>query len=311
MFTEKRAMFIYSISPVHMGAGTSLGVIDNPIQRERHTDHPVMAGSGIKGAMRHAADGNGIDKGMVNKIFGPEPSKNDDSHAGAVSFSDGQIVLFPVRCLKEGFVYATCPTALARLARLLEAADIGHAIKPTISLKDGSCITTDDAVLSANGKLILEAYEYANDAAGRSDLQIAAKWLSENAVPSNDSFQFFREKISRHMVLLNDGEFAFFVRNATVVEAHVCIDDASGTARDGGLFFTENLPPESLLVSLAMASEERKKKGSEKSEKESAGTIVNKISDAFNEKMLQIGGDATTGRGQVFIRFAGGNGGAA
>jgi CRISPR/Cas system CMR subunit Cmr4 (Cas7 group RAMP superfamily) len=36
-----------------MGAGSAVGVIDNPIQRERHTGHPCFAGSGIKGAMRH------------------------------------------------------------------------------------------------------------------------------------------------------------------------------------------------------------------------------------------------------------------
>ncbi len=305
MFTEKKAMFIYCASPVHMGAGTSLGVIDNPIQRERHTEHPVMAGSGIKGAMRHPAEGNGIDKGTASKIFGPEPAKNDDGHAGAISFSDGQIVLFPVRCLKEGFVYATCPLALARLARLLDAVGVKHDIAPTIKVMEGQCATATDEVL-AGGKLILEAYEYTDVTTCRATLETAAKWLSENVIPSDGGFSFFKEKIARHTVVLNDGEFAFFVKNATVVEPHVCIDDASGTAKDRGLFFTENLPPESLLVSLAMASEERKKKGSEEDGKDSAATIIGKITEGFNNKMLQIGGDATTGRGQVFIKFVGG-----
>ena len=53
MFQTKDAMFIYCVSPVHMGAGSAIGIIDNPIQRERHTGHPVMAGSGLKGALRH------------------------------------------------------------------------------------------------------------------------------------------------------------------------------------------------------------------------------------------------------------------
>lgn len=303
MFTEKRAMFIYCTSPVHMGAGTSLGVIDNPIQRERHTEHPVMAGSGIKGAMRHEANGNGM-SAMVNKIFGPDAGNSAD-HAGAVSFSDGQLVLFPVRCLKEGFVYATCPTALGRLARLLDTAGLKHDVATTIAVNPGECVTATDEVL-AGGKLILEAYEYTNAAAKQADAQKTAKWLADNVISSNGGFSFFKSKIARHMVVLNDGEFTFFVRNATVVEPHVRIDDASGTAADGGLFFTENLPPESLLVSLAMASGERMKKGNAGNEPVSAKTLIDAMADKFNGKMLQIGGDATTGRGQVFIRFAGG-----
>ena len=50
MFEKRAAVFLYALSPVHMGAGSAIGVIDNPIQRERHTNHPCFAGSGIKGA---------------------------------------------------------------------------------------------------------------------------------------------------------------------------------------------------------------------------------------------------------------------
>ena len=34
------AVFLYAVSPVHMGAGQAVDIIDNPIQRERHTEHP-------------------------------------------------------------------------------------------------------------------------------------------------------------------------------------------------------------------------------------------------------------------------------
>ncbi len=300
MFTEKRAMFIYSISPVHMGAGTTLGVVDNPIQRERHTEHPVMAGSGIKGAMRYAASKNGLNEDVKAAIFGPEPNTSSD-HAGAISFTDGQIVLFPVRSLKEGFVYATCPIALSRLARLLDAAEVNHGIKP-LNVDAEKCVTVSDDVLD-NGLLILEAYEYKNDLSGRDNLKTIAEWIAENALPESDVYSFFRKKIKEHTVLLNDGEFAFFVKNATVVEPHVRIDDDTGTAEGGGLFFTENLPPETLLVSLLMTSDERKRDGNLK-----ASEIVDRVSSAFDQKLLQIGGDATTGRGQVMLRFIG-NGG--
>lgn len=299
MFTEKRMLFIYSVSPVHMGAGTTLGVIDNPIQRERHTGHPMMAGSGIKGAMRHEARGNGLSEDDVTAIFGPEAGRSAD-HAGAVSFSDGQIVLFPVRSLKEGFVYATCPTALARLARFLDAAVGSHTVEAP-NVEPEKCVAASDEVLEGN-KLILEAYEY--EGSGRDAFAQSVKWIADNAIPDGRDHTFFREKVKKHTVLLNDGEFAFFVKNATVVEPHVRIDDITGTAEGGGLFFTEDLPPESLMVSLMMASDERRNNGDGRRAAELAGQLAG----AFDGRLLQIGGDATTGRGQVLLRFVGSGG---
>ncbi|TQN51557.1 hypothetical protein DLNHIDIE_01430 [Acidithiobacillus thiooxidans ATCC 19377] len=34
MFEKKAAVFLYAVSPVHLGAGQAIGVIDNFIQRE-------------------------------------------------------------------------------------------------------------------------------------------------------------------------------------------------------------------------------------------------------------------------------------
>jgi CRISPR-associated protein Cmr4 len=279
-----------------MGAGTALGLIDNPIQRERHTEHPLLAGSGIKGALRHALAGKLRDE--VQTIFGPEAGSSSE-HAGAVSFSDAQLVLFPIRSIKEGFVYATSSLALAKLARLLDIAGISdHRIKcPTISAAE--CIA-NDSLLSGN-TLYLENYAYTNKANSWEDFKPAAEWLGENAVPANDSFEFFREKIKNHTIVLNDSEFSFFVKNATGVEPHVRIDDASGTAKEGGLFYTENLPPETVLVSLVMASDSRRKEG-----EMSAPQILEKIQEHCDGKPFQLGGDATTGRGQVILRFCGG-----
>ena len=44
MYQAQSILFLYAISPVHMGAGTAFGLIDSPIQRERHTEHPLFAG---------------------------------------------------------------------------------------------------------------------------------------------------------------------------------------------------------------------------------------------------------------------------
>ena len=272
MFTAKRLMFLYAVTPVHMGTGTALGVIDNPIQRERHSEHPVFAGSGIKGALRQVAENHWAgDPKKINRVFGPP--KTGSEHAGAASFSDGQIVAFPVRSLKEGYVYLTSPYALTRLFRLAQIAGVSDLISADLSnLSDTQAVVLNNKLLS-DGKLILESYAFELAADHAASKQVA-EWLQDNTLPAIPGHDFFSKKLGTDLVVVNDTQFSFFVRNSTVVEPHVRIDDESGTAEDGGLFFTENLPPESLMVSLAMASIERRKKGDANGSRKSALEIL-------------------------------------
>lgn len=308
MFEEKKALFIYCVSPVHMGSGSAIGVIDNPIQRERHTDYPMMAGSGIKGAIRHdfwAQANEDAEKGKrINSVFGPEPSGSSE-YAGAISFSDAQLVVFPVRSVKRAFVYITSPTAIARMLRTLDFAGVTHGLNKN-GINNGCLVANGDILYE--GRIALEAFDF--EAQHSKSLESIAKWISINAMPSDPSFKFFKDKMSKDLVLLPDEDFSYFVRNATVVEPHVRIDDVTGTAVDKGLFYTENLPPESLLLSMAMATKERTS-GLTMTPKEVIDTILegkkngdDVLFSGINGRMMQIGGDATTGRGQVIITAA-------
>ncbi|MBN2700043.1 MAG: type III-B CRISPR module RAMP protein Cmr4 [Methylothermaceae bacterium] len=294
MFERSRLMFLYSVTPVHMGTGQAIGVIDNPIQREHHTHHPNMAGSGLKGAIRHRYSKWDPDK--VNRLFGPEQNASD--YAGAVSFGDAQLVAFPVRSLKQAFVYAVSPISLARLKRLATLTGIPVDWNPP-SVEGDKAVVTDKRVLHEN-KLVLEVFEY--DAPESENLKVIADWLADHALPQSDEHQPFREKIRSDLVLLPDAAFSHFVENATVVEPHVRINDETGTADGGGLFYTENLPPETLLTAPVFASAERYKKKPENPL--TADDIMKEITGKLNGKLIQVGGDATTGRGQVILHFA-------
>jgi CRISPR-associated protein Cmr4 len=309
MFQETRAVFLYCLSPVHMGAGTAIGMIDNPIQRERHTDYPSMAGSGLKGAVRHHVLASGADRSLVDRIFGPEVQASD--HAGAISFSDAQLVAFPVRSLRRAFVYATSPTALARARRALAIAGQEPGWPTAGDPGPNRCRVADERVL-ARGRLTLESFQF--EAESDVELKEIAAWLKKRALPDNegDAYQFFRDKLGSDLVVLSDEDFAFFVRNATVVEPHVRIAEATGTADEGGLFYTENLPPESLLLTLLMASQERKGNANVKrlEAREVLDLVLKGKTQAgdtswrwsLDGAVLQVGGDATTGRGQVIVR---------
>jgi CRISPR-associated protein Cmr4 len=300
VFEKRAAVFLYALSPVHMGAGSAIGVIDNPIQRERHTNHPAFAGSGIKGAVRHGFEALGGEASLIDRLFGP-PSEGDREalYAGAVSFGDAQLVAFPVRSLREGYVYASCPQALARTKRLLAMVGVekSWAIPP---VGEGRCaLSGANALLSDHGKLHLEVFEYANVPEHAAAVRAIAADLAAAALPAADGFEYFKDKLEKHLVVLSDTDFAYFAAHATLVEPHVRINDKTGTADEGGLFYTENLPPESLLVAPLLASRTRVGNGAEELPAEH---VIAKIQNVLNGQVLQIGGDATTGRGLVKAR---------
>lgn len=295
MFEKKAVVFIYAVSPVHMGAGTAIGIVDNPIQRERHTRHPSFAGSGIKGAVRHGFEAIGGDPKLIDVLFGP-PAESGDLYAGAVSFGDAQLVAFPVRSLKNGYVYATCPQALARARRLFETMTGSTMAGPNIpAVEEGQCRLTNRALLSPGDKLHLEAFEY--DATVLEELAVFSEDLAVKAMPDEAGYSFFRAKLKTDMVVLSDTDFAYFAEHATLVEPHVRIDEETGTAEGGGLFYTENLPPESILMAPLLASKTRTGK-----EEMPAEEVFMKTRNVIDGKLLQIGGDATTGRGLVVTR---------
>ncbi len=302
MFEKQATLFLYAVSPVHMGAGSATGLIDNPIQRERHTNHPSFAGSGIKGAVRHGFEAlGGGDHALIDALFGPE-SQSGELHAGAVSFGDAQLVVFPVRSLKGGFVYATCPTALARAERLLNVVGVATGWDiPRIG--EGACALINGnlrTIGNGEAKLHLEAFEYTP--AEADGLAAIAADLAAKALPEDEAHAFFRDKLKTDLVVLSDTDFGYFVENATLVEPHVRIDPATGTAADGGLFYTENLPPESLLIAPLMASQTR----GGKQGKMDAMEVMAKMHTLLDGQLLQVGGDATTGRGLVIAKVVGG-----
>jgi CRISPR-associated protein Cmr4 len=296
MFEKQAAVFLYAVSPVHAGAGNAVGVIDNPIQRERHTRHPSFSGSGIKGALRHGFESLGGDKALIDPLFGPNSGGQTELHAGAVSFGDAQLVVFPIRSLRGGFVYATCPHALARARRLLEM--VGVAVEwPAIpEVADGTCKVSNGALLDRD-QLHLEVFQYAPTITP--ELAVLGRDLGERALQDSAAYGYFRTKMAQDLVLLSDSDFTYFAENATLVETHVRIEP-NGTASPGGLFYTENLPPESLLVAPLLASGTRTGRSEDRME---AAEVMVKLKNIVDGKILQIGGDATTGRGLVLARM--------
>ena len=54
MFKKAAPFYFRTISSLHCGSGNDLGIIDLPIQREKHTSFPKVESSSLKGALREA-----------------------------------------------------------------------------------------------------------------------------------------------------------------------------------------------------------------------------------------------------------------
>jgi CRISPR-associated protein Cmr4 len=76
MYKQKSALFLLCETPLHAGSGDDLGLVDLPIQRERHTAFPKIEASSLKGALREAFENTpGKEKDTdfqinVHRVFG-------------------------------------------------------------------------------------------------------------------------------------------------------------------------------------------------------------------------------------------------
>lgn len=320
-------LFIHTQTGMHPGSGTALGTVDLPIQRERHTQWPIIPGSTLKGILRDAcreraaeshseeledaAEGdasrrvkrsrrrvaNEEDADLV-AAFGPGKVDQQNGHAGALSLTDARILAFPVRSLKGVFAWVTCPAVLGRLVRDLKLDPNSNSQTSqdlTLSQvpgKDRALCKKDGPLVIDGNKLLLEEFEFEVTGEAAS----VATWIAEHAV----SDAFTQERIKSHLVVLHDDDFTHFVRHATEVVARVGLDYERKTVKTGALFYEEFLPPETLFYSVVLASPSRR---------EGHGKTAEGMLRYLRENLppvLQIGGDETIGKGLCAVRLDGG-----
>ncbi|GAB4440168.1 MAG: type III-B CRISPR module RAMP protein Cmr4 [Anaerolineae bacterium] len=311
MFLETRILLILAETPLHAGSGSGLGAIDLPIQRERATGYPIIQASGLKGALRsEAADGP-----ERRAVFGPETNKADE-HAGAFSPGDARVLLFPVRSLTGVFAWTTSVDALHRFCRDAQAAKLPDLPPVPDNPAINSALVSGDGV-AAERTVVLEEFAFSVANSFQDDNDPAARWgrwLAQNALPTDDAYTYWREKMERGLVILPHDAFRDFLLHATEVVTRVRLEPDSKTVAHGALWTQEYLPVDSLLYAPVHAT--RLRTSSDKrpavwagldAPKDQATAVLNWVADAKNvPHWLQIGGDETVGRGLVRLRWAGG-----
>ncbi|MGN0835321.1 MAG: type III-B CRISPR module RAMP protein Cmr4 [Candidatus Spyradosoma sp.] len=284
-----KTLVLFTRTPLHVGAGNSVGVVDSPVMRERHTRTPIIPGSSLKGVLADLWNGDAASfterkkrDGELKALFG---SDNEDAAAsGALLVGEARALAFPLRSAKGGFAWITCPHALRKFAR-----DTGKTLPALPEIADGKCLATKESDVVVAGKNAVVLEEYKLDKAGDvpADVLSALTELHDDAV--------WRE-VARRLVVVNDELFSYFVENACEVVTRIGVNDETGTVDGGALFNQEQVPSETLFYALVGDAE-----------KKNAPDALTKLGGKLDSvgNVVQVGGDATIGLGFCAVKLIG------
>ena len=267
---KQAILSLLSRTPVHVGAGNSVGAIDSPITRERHTRIPILPGSALKGVL---SDLWPVESSDHELLFG----KMDQ--AGRLLIGEARTLAFPLRSAKGAFAWVTCPLALNRFRR-----DAGREF-PIPTLPDTMSCLAGNAVLFEGKYAVLE--EYVLNQISNGDLKSISDALNDL---SDDPVW---EELAEHLVVISDEMYSYFVENACEVVTRIRIDDETGTVAQGALFNQEQLPSETLLYTTIGVWDD--------SSKDYLDFLKDRLGEFGNQ--LQIGGDETIGLGFCSVKM--------
>ena len=264
---QTKTLYLFTRTPLHVGAGSSVGAIDQPVAREKHTGIPIIPGSAIKGVLadqyvKDRSSGTRTDAGR--DIFGHERPDDAESKSGGVSFCEGRLLAFPVRSAKGCFAWVTSPLLLERWKNAT-----GESVALPQNLPTAMEIYGDADTLAHDHTIVLEDYAFDHKGA----------FSPGEGLKTSGGVPLWSDLSPSHLCLISDDMLSHFARNSCEVAQHVRINDETGAADEGALFNQENVPAETLFFS----------------------ALVELRSGALAQltipPVLQVGGDATTGLG--------------
>jgi CRISPR-associated protein Cmr4 len=294
-----RIYWIHALSPTHVGIGRGVGYIDLPIDRDGVTSWPIIRGSGLKGVWadyhRATPDARKSDA-TLRAAFGVAGEDNN-SNAGALIPTDAKLACLPVRSFRGTFAWATSPLCLQMLRRTLTLAGVPGVPNAPAVLKEGQAHHTATSALVQDNSIYLEDLDFTGQIC-----ETATAWaqlISTNVFAGDAAWQ---EQFLKRFVVLPDSAFDFLCETGTEVHTRVRIDDDSKTVIGGALWTEESLPTETILMGLVQCDRIFGRNGED--------ITPEGLLDRFAKGalMLQVGGKATIGRGQVRCVFTAVNG---
>jgi CRISPR-associated protein Cmr4 len=298
-FSQIGVLGLYTETPLHCGAEGGTGYVDLPVQRERHTNYPVIPGSTIKGVLRDELL-EGLGEASTRVLFGAEEDKKAErpGTAGSVSFGDGILVAFPIRSSGAPFHWVTCPFVLERVFRCLGAdltvsgPEKGHALsggdqRDSVLLEEIALTRKPDPAFFG----------------GKS----SGLGLLQALLPQEKSFDYTRRLLAERLLIVTDADFKELVETGTEILTRIKLNFLGTTTNlekdklpeeernrpdsdyKGNLFVEEVVPPETLFLAPLRV-----------------GSQAEALADTLKkERVIRLGGDETIGRGVTRVTFFG------
>lgn len=289
---KKRLFIIRAMSNIHCGVGQGVDDVDLPTARETMTGFPLVPGSTLKGVLRDYYN-RAEEKEKVWVAFGPEfANQAGNEHASAFMVTDARILALPVRSFAGVFAYVTAPLVLERFRRDLVQAGLVRDLPELPKLEAEKALAPQACENLLGDKILLEDLDLEADTVDTS----WPKWvefLTGEKFFDND----WGTKIAKpRFILVSNDVFCFLCDTALPVAARIKLNEETGTVKRGGLWYEESLPAETILCGLVAAT---------KSYRKSKAMAAEEILATFATKKLtlQLGGNASTGKGLCSIRF--------
>lgn len=291
-----RLLCLHARSAIHCGTGQAIGGIDLPIAREKPTNVPLVPGSSIKGVLRALVDDRDEKHAKHAEhitAFGPR-TENASEHAGSLHFGDLRLAFLPVRSARGTFAWVSSPYLLRRVAR--DAKEAGFTVGAVSATDDKKCLVAKGTRLVADKRVAFEDFDF--EAVESAELTALAATLGPLLLDADDAALF-----AGRVCVVSDDVMSVLLLTCTEVTTRIRLDPDTKTVDRGALWTEEALPVESLLVGVVVATPVA-------SRKTSAPQLFTYLAWVLDQQggALQVGGDATVGRGVCRARLTPGKG---
>lgn len=345
MFKTANLILLMCETAMHAGTGSEIGVVDLPIQREAHTKFPKIESSSIKGSIRDFVSLHiDIDEKLINPIFGPEDGDLYASAVSFLDakillfpVKSAKNIFTWVTCplVLRNFVKTieliqnkNYELNNQKLSKLIEMSDFSVLVNTVSS----SAVLLDYDSSNDKGKIVLEEYVFDvsvnNETASISevlaDLIFDNESLNERDSNENDKGQsndFWKKHLKNNLAVISDNDFEYFVQYSTEVVTRIAIDKSTGTVKEGALWTEEYLPENTVMYTgvlfsnLKVRDEEKnnflkiieEKYGYTKEDSEywDSKAIQYLFKSVLDNRVIQIGGNQSLGKGFVRVRITG------
>ena len=298
--TTRNKAYLLAISPLtplHMGSGRSVGVVDLPIQRDT-LGYPIIYASSLKGAFKSHLHRKGDTEAI--KLFGPEPDENEEKYASPLSFLDAILLMLPVRVSAGNPIYVTSPLSAGRALDYITFAETFSkasydGIKEVLrKLKDAKP-HEDEIVLYGAAALDSKELFVAGERlkAGKASEEVPLEVLS-GLVP--EAYEDFASVLG----VVDEPVFLSLVERMMIRQTRVRLDRDKKTVKKGGLWTEEYVPPGSAFFSVLLFN------GKYAEHLRNIIDVERSLGTITSLKYLVVGGKESVGKGVVKLRYIGG-----